>query len=75
MLFTPMQVKIARITAGISQKDFARLIGKSQNAYNRWERGKSCSFEIAVKATEYFNNHASTGGSHETQENSQVTCI
>lgn len=71
MLFTPMQVKIARITAGISQKDFARLIGKSQNAYNRWERGKTKSFETAVRATEYFNN-TSSGGSHETQENHPV---
>ena len=52
MLFTAAEIRIMRIQQNISQKDFASKIGRSKNAYNRFERGKSSSYEIRVKATE-----------------------
>lgn len=52
MLLTAHEIRVQRVKMGIKQKDFATIIGRSKNAFNRFENGKSSSYEIRVKATE-----------------------
>lgn len=36
---TPQELKEARLKIGLSQENFARIIGVTSGTYNRWERG------------------------------------
>lgn len=49
------QIKIARIHAGLKQKDLAVLIGVNLNHLNMVENEKRESYKVRVLATEYFN--------------------
>ena len=49
------QIKIARIHAGLKQKELADQLGVSLNHLNMVENGKRESYKTRVLATEYFN--------------------
>ena len=51
-----IQIKIARINAGLKQKELAALIGVNLNHLNMVENGKRESYMVRVLATEYFNS-------------------
>ncbi len=51
-----IQIKIARIQAGLKQKELAALIGVNLNHLNMVENGKRESYMVRVLATEYFNS-------------------
>jgi transcriptional regulator with XRE-family HTH domain len=51
-----IQIKIARIHAGLKQKELAALIGVNLNHLNMVENGKRESYKVRVLATEYFNS-------------------
>jgi len=46
---TPQEIKEIRTRLGISQEDFARLLGISLQSIGRWERGKAKPSRLAVK--------------------------
>jgi transcriptional regulator with XRE-family HTH domain len=53
-----MQIKIARIQAGLKQKELAQILSVNVNHLNMVENGKRESYKVRVLATEYFNKQS-----------------
>lgn len=62
MIMTANQIREARIAAGISQRQLASLLKVHPNNLCRFELGKSQSYRLQVKATEYFHHTKSFRG-------------
>lgn len=62
MVMTAQQIRQARLDAGISQRQLASLLKVHPNNLCRFELGKSQSYRLQVKATEYFHHTKSYRG-------------
>jgi DNA-binding transcriptional regulator YiaG len=51
-LSTPVLVKETRKRLGLTQLQFARVLGVSFQSVNRWERGKTKPLPLAIKQIE-----------------------
>lgn len=55
MVMTASQIRKARLEAGISQRELAKTLQVHPNNLCRFELGKSHSYRLQIKATEFFH--------------------